>query len=385
MVDILLYLRTIKEKTIDMKNFHINGHGHVLPGPDQIPDSIKKAGYFDLVPSLNDPKQLMMTQKFKDWSRPVTDNTFFAEAQVEWMSKWNIDHTIVITLSQLYCNGLPENITYDIISFQNDFQLQLQELYPSKFTCGFVVQPLYLDHALREIEKRHKEGLSFLCLPTNYKDSEGGWTTSTDESCQEIYSLANDLGLAVQLHPYDYEDIIMLKNRHRRWPGHILSMPYLSAELWQEFIYEEIDLACPRARFAFSHGNMFSFATIGRKTHGYYGRPDLYRGCNRAPGYALNATNMFYDSIVHDFKSIDFMMDKISHKQIIAGYDTPYPLGEVDGVKDSIYPGVTLDGAESLGYINSSQKVDIKGKNVSSWLYGDNYQAIEDFYKRIKS
>ena len=42
----------------------------------------------------------------KDWSRPVTDSSFFLHEKLEWMEKNKVDHAVVLNLSQLYGNGL---------------------------------------------------------------------------------------------------------------------------------------------------------------------------------------------------------------------------------------------------------------------------------------
>ena len=36
----------------------------------------------------------------KDWSRPVTDSSFFLDEKLAWMEHNNIDHAVVLNLSQ---------------------------------------------------------------------------------------------------------------------------------------------------------------------------------------------------------------------------------------------------------------------------------------------
>ena len=79
----------------------INGHGHLLPDPSDIPDFMKQNGVF----WVSDDRKYMCQ---KDWQRPITDPSFFFEAKLQWMADNNIDHEVVLTLSQLYCNGMPQ-------------------------------------------------------------------------------------------------------------------------------------------------------------------------------------------------------------------------------------------------------------------------------------
>ena len=69
------------------------------------------------------------------------------------MRQNNIDHGVMLCLSQLYCNGWEKQDCIDGITFQNDFNASVQKENPENFTCGFVVQPLYMEHALREIDR----------------------------------------------------------------------------------------------------------------------------------------------------------------------------------------------------------------------------------------
>ena len=136
----------------------INGHGHILPEPSQIPNFMKEKRLFWI-----DENKKFMRQG--DWSRPITAPSFFIKEKIEWMNQHNIDHGVMLCLSQLYCNGWKKQDCIDGISFQNDFNASIQSNYPQKFTCGFVVQPLYMDHALKEIDRCvNKLGLKLLCL-----------------------------------------------------------------------------------------------------------------------------------------------------------------------------------------------------------------------------
>ena len=104
-----------------------------------------------------------------DWTRPITDPSFFLKEKLEWMDKYNIDHGVMLNLSQIYCNGWQQQDAQDAIQWQNDFNASVQEENLEKFTCGFVVQPLYMDDALAEIERCVTQlNLKLLCLPTNF-------------------------------------------------------------------------------------------------------------------------------------------------------------------------------------------------------------------------
>ena len=145
----------------------INGHGHILPEPHQVPQFMRDKKLF----WIDEDKKFM---RQGNWSRPITDASFFLKEKLEWMERNDISHGVMLNLSQIYCNGWSQQDALDAIRWQNDFNSSVQEHHPDKFTCGFVVQPQFIDDALLEIERCvHELNMNLLCLPTHYLNNEG--------------------------------------------------------------------------------------------------------------------------------------------------------------------------------------------------------------------
>ena len=87
----------------------INGHGHILPEPNQIPKFMKDKKLF----WIDDDKKFM---RQGNWSRPITDPSFFLKEKLEWMDTYNIDHGVMLNLSQIYCNGWKKQDTKDAVT-----------------------------------------------------------------------------------------------------------------------------------------------------------------------------------------------------------------------------------------------------------------------------
>ena len=336
----------------------INGHGHILPEPSQIPRFMKDKKLFWI-----DKEKKFMRQK--DWSRPITDPSFFIKEKIEWMSKYNIDHGVMLCLSQLYCNGWEKQDCFDVIRFQNDFNASVQKDYPEKFTCGFVVQPLYIDHALKEIDRCVNElGLKLLCLPTHFLNTSGEWMSIAEKSVDPIFDLANKYGLALQIHPYDGEKMIALKNQY--WRFHLVWMMAQCADALHVFASRNIPNKYPNIRTSFAHGGMLGIANYGRRVQGFNARSDMFKGMH-SPKKTLDQKNVYFDTLVHDPHTLNLLKQRVGAGQIIMGLDDPYPLGEIDGVGSS-YPGKVLDQALEMGILSEKEVAEIWCKNVLSWL-----------------
>jgi len=356
-----------------MSCLRINGHSHLLPYPEQIPSFMKEKEIFWI-----DEDRKFMRQK--NWQRPITATSFFLEEKLEWMDQNKIDHAVVLTLSQLYGNGLTQDEVKLALRFQNDFNAQVQRDHPTRFTCGFVVHAGFIQGALWEMERCVKElGMKVLCLPTHFLNSAGKWQGIIDKSTEPIFQLANEYGLAIEIHPYDGEKFISLENKS--WRFHLIWMLAQCADAYHFYSLNGHFQRYPNIRVCFAHGGQLIQINYGRRVQGFDGRPDLFEG-QIAPKKAIGHPNIYFDTLVHDKLSFELMIKRQGGTdQIIMGLDDPYPLGEMESDRQSSYPGKLLDLAEEVDIISKGQKDQIWSDNVIRWLCGDHQT---EFLNRIK-
>ncbi|MGX1023188.1 aminocarboxymuconate-semialdehyde decarboxylase [Psychroflexus sp. MBR-150] len=381
-INILLYftISLILTQLIDVflrhmkRKLRINGHSHLLPYPEQIPKFMKEKGIF----WVDDERKFMLQ---KNWKRPVTDSSFFLDDKLEWMERYNIDHAVVLNLSQLYGNGLRVEEMKKALRFQNDFNAKVQKENPTKFTCGFVVHPGFVKSALWEIERCVEElDMRILCLPTHYMDSIGTWRCIFDEENEPIFELASKYNLAVEVHPYDGEKFIKLENT--AWRFHLIWMLAQCADAYHFLTLNGYPDKYPNMRVCFAHGGQLAQINLGRRIQGFDGRPDLFKG-KVHPRKSVGHKNIFFDTLVHDTKSFKLLLENQKSKQIIAGLDDPYPLGEMESQPQSSYPGKLLDLAVEQNIISAKERDEIWSNNVVTWLFGEDEKLKTDFYKRI--
>lgn len=338
----------------------INSHGHLLPYPHQIPKFMKEKKFFWISSC-----EKYMCQE--NWQRPTTHESFFLNGKIEWMDKHNIIHQVILTLSQLYCNGRNRQDTHDIIRFQNDFNAQTQAEHTERFTTGFVVQPAYIDDSLKEIERCvHEHGLKILCLPTHYLNQDNEWLSVADPSLDPIYELANELKLAIEIHPYDADKMVNIKNTY--WRHHLVWMMAQTADTYMMYALQGIAQKYPNIRTCFAHGAMLAQANHARVIQGLEGRPDLFANAHH-PNETLGHKNIYFDTLVHDPYTLQLMVNRHGSDQVLWGVDDPYPLGEMETVK-SWYPGKLLDDSVEKNIITPEQRIDIWHDNVLRWING---------------
>lgn len=342
------------------RKYKFNAHGHLLPYPEDIPSFMKDEKIFWV-----DKKRKFMRQK--GWRRPIDDPSFFLNEKLEWMDQHGIDHEVILNLSQLYCNGLSKKVAKKVIRFQNDFNASAQAKHPKKITAGFVVQPAYLKDALKEMKRCVEElGMMVLCLPTHFLNKKGQWKSTASEEVAPIFELANEYNLAIQIHPYDAPKMIALENV--RWRFHLVWMMAQTADTYHHYTLLDFPDRFPSIRTSFAHANQFAQVNIGRRLQGFKGRPDLFEGTVN-PMKHVRHRNIYFDTLTHDDLTFELLVKRQGTRQIIAGLDNPYPLGEMDTVEDC-YPGKVLDHAVLHGVIGKTEKDEIWFDNVIHWIAG---------------
>ncbi len=356
------------------RKLRINGHSHLLPYPEEIPQFMKDKEIF----WVDDDRKFMLQ---KNWKRPVTDSSFFLDEKLEWMEKYKIDHAVVLNLSQLYGNGLRVEEMKKALRFQNDFNASVQHNHPAKFTSGFVVHPGFLRSALWEVERCVNElGMHLLCLPTHFMDSIGTWRCIFDEGNEPLFELADKYNLAVEIHPYDGEKFIKLKNT--AWRFHLIWMLAQCADAYHFLTLNGYPDKYKNMRVCFAHGGQLAQINLGRRIQGFDGRPDLFEGKTH-PRKSVGHKNVFFDSLVHDTGSLKLLIENQTARQVIAGLDDPYPLGEMESAPQSSYPGKLLDLGVTRNIISPEERDAIWEENVLDWLYGDDEAAKTAFKQKI--
>ena len=92
----------------------------------------------------------------------------------------------------------------------------------------------------------------------------------------------------------------------------------------------------PKLRVAFAHGGGSFPFTLGRIQHGFEVRPDLVAVDNETPPEDYIG-KFWVDSLVHDKKAFNYLLDVMGEDKICLGSDYPFPLGEAT-------PGELIDG-----------------------------------------
>lgn len=325
----------------------IDIHTHILP--EKMPDWSKKYGYGGFV-QLDHHKpccaKMMIDDKF---FREVQDNCWDPETRMKECSHHGVNVQVLSTVPVMFSYWAKAKDALDISMFLNDHIAEIVHKYPKKF-IGLGTVPLQdPDLAIKELERCMKIGLKGVQIGSHVVDD---WNLGSI-SLFPFFKAASDLGAAIFVHPWDMAG---QQRMQRYWLPWLVGMPAETSLAICSMIFGGVFEKLPNLRVAFAHGGGSFPATIGRIEHGFHCRPDLVAVHNDIN--PRNYIGKFYlDSLVHDRRTLEFIIELFGPNRIALGSDYPFPLGEE-------VPGNLI---ESMG-LNDTIKEQLLSGSALEWL-----------------
>ncbi|MFQ5628484.1 MAG: amidohydrolase family protein [bacterium] len=328
--------------------FKIDIHTHILP--ENWPNLREKYGYGGFVQLEHFCPGSARMRIDGNFFREIQSNCWDPQVRIEECDKYGVDVQVLSTVPVMFCYWAKPEHALDLCRYLNDHIASVVAEFPERF-AGLASLPMQApDLAIRELERCVKDlHLAGIEIGTHINDSN-----LNDPQLFPVFEAAQDLGAAVFVHPWD----MMGKDRMQDyWLPWLVGMPAETSLAICSMIFGGVFERLPNLRVAFAHGGGAFPGTIGRIEHGFHVRPDL---C--AVDISVNPRNyigsFYLDSLVHDLKTLQFLIDIFGVDKIALGSDYPFPLGEHA-------PGKLI---ESAGKIDDRAKERMLCGTALEWL-----------------
>lgn len=315
-----------------MTNLSIDIHTHILP--EHIPNWKKKFGYGGFI-HLEHHKpccaRMMQDDKF---FREVEDNCWSAEKRMQECDQHQVHVQVLSTVPVMFSYWAKAQDCLELSMFLNDHIAEIVQRYPKRF-IGLGTLPLQAPElAIKELERCKKIGLVGVQIGSHVNE----WNLN-DPNLFPVFQACAELGMSVFVHPWE---MMGQEKMQRYWLPWLVGMPAETSLAICSMIFGGVFERLPNLRVAFAHGGGSFPATIGRIEHGYHCRPDLVAIDN--PVNPRNYLGKFYlDSLVHEPKMLEFIVDLVGANRVALGSDYPFPLGE--NVPGSLIRNMNFDAA----------------------------------------
>ncbi len=324
----------------------IDIHTHIMP--DKMPNWVQKFGYGEFIHlEHRNCKACMM--KGDKLFREVEDNCFDARVRIKEMDDTGVTMQVLSTIPVLFNYWAKPADGLETSRFFNDHIAGTVVKDPKRF-IGIGTVPLQdIDLAIKEMERCvHELQMPGLEIGSNINGINLG-----DERFFPFYEAAEKLDCSLFIHPWE---MMGEGQMQKYWLPWLVGMPAETSRAICSMIFGAVFEKFPRLKVAFAHGGGSFPITIGRIEHGFNVRPDLVAIDNNVNPRAYIG-RFWIDSLVHDEKAMQYILDVMGEDKICVGSDYPFPLGEH-------HPGKLVEEMQFSKELNDK----LNYRNAADWL-----------------
>ena len=288
--------------------------------PRDIPRWVEKFGYGKFV-HLEDcgdcRARMMVGDKF---FREVESNCWDPLKRMEECDQHGVDKQVISIIPVLFYYWTQGKDGLETSRYFNDYIAEVVSRHPQRF-IGIGTVPLQDPQlAIRELQRCMDElGLAGVEIGSHVNT----WNLN-DPALMPFFEAAEQMNACIFVHPWE---MMGSADMERYWLPWLVGMPAETSRAICSMIFGGVFEKFPNLRVAFAHGGGSFPATISRIEHGFKVRPDLCAIDNdKSPRSYLG--KFWIDSLVHDERILDYLIDLVGAEKIALGSDYPFPLGE---------------------------------------------------------
>jgi aminocarboxymuconate-semialdehyde decarboxylase len=330
-------------------------HTHLLPR--ELPRWAERFGYggFIQLEHLPGTCRARMVRDDGRFFREIEDNCWDGGARLRDCDRDGVTLQVLSTVPVMFSYWTRPEHGHDVARFLNDHLAETVARAPDRF-AGLGTLPLQdPDRAVVElrrcVEELHLAGVQ---VGSHVND----WNLS-DPALFPVFEEAARLGAAVFVHPWDMMGEAKMQ---KYWLPWLVGMPAEVSLAICSMIFGGVLERLPSLRVCFAHGGGAFPGTLGRIQHGFEARPDLVAVDNpHAPADYLG--RFFVDSLVHDARTLRFILDVFGADHVCLGSDYPFPLGEAQ-------PGALIEELRARGELDAATSEKLLWDTGLRWLRG---------------
>lgn len=297
----------------------IDVHTHILP--KDIPNWKDRFGYGGFI-TLDHYKPCCARMVRDDGKqfRDIEENCWDPARRIEEMDATGVDVQVLSTVPVMFGYWAKPNDGAETARFLNDHIADVVTEFPLRFV-GLGTLPMQdASLAVKELERCREIGLAGVQIGTNVNQLNLG-----EPKFFEIFEACERLGMAVFVHPWEMAGE---SDMQKYWLPWLVGMPAEVSRAICSLIFSGTLERLGDLRICFAHGGGSFPATLGRIDHGFNVRPDLFT--DNAFGPRKYLSRLYFDSLVHEPSSLDFLINLVGVGQVMLGSDYPFPLGEAE-------------------------------------------------------
>ena len=297
----------------------IDMHTHIQP--QHLPRWADKFGYGGFIHLEHHKPGAAKMMKGDTFFREIQSDCWDPEERIEEYARHGTSVQVVCTIPVLFSYWAKAAHGLEISEFLNDHIHEICLKYPKNYVGLGTIPMQDTKLAIKELERISALGFRGIQIGSNIND-----LNLHEEQFFPIFEACERLDMAVMVHPWN---MMGESSTKKYWLPWLVGMPAETTRAACSLIFGGVLERLPKLRVCFSHAGGSLLFTMGRIEHGFNCRPDLVAIDN--PVNPREYLGKFWvDSITHDAKALQFIIDEIGSERIMLGSDYPFPLGDLE-------------------------------------------------------
>ncbi len=323
----------------------IDSHAHILPSdwPD-LNEKYTTTGF----PVLKRDGDRMLIYRNGRFFREIWQNSHDVDYRIAEYADHGIQVQVISTVPVMFSYWAPGEQALALGQYLNDHIAEQVDTHPAHI-IGLGTLPLQSPElSIQEISRCKSLGLRGFQIGSHIND----WNLDAPELF-DVFAAMQDEDMALMVHPWE---MMGTSTMPKYWLPWLVGMPAEQTRAICCMIFGGVLERLPKLKVCFAHGGGSFPYTLGRIEHGFNMRPDLVATDNDVN--PRDYIGRFYmDSVVHDDRALQYLLDVFGEDTVMLGSDYPFPLGEQR-------PGSII---EKCGFSDSTNRRLFHG-TVLEWL-----------------
>lgn len=315
----------------------IDMHTHIIP--EHLPRWTDKFGYGNFIHLEHHRAGYARMMQGSRFFREIESNCWDPELRIKDYQKFDTQVQVVCTIPVMFSYSAKPLDCLEISEFLNDDIAELCAKYPKNYVGLGTIPMQDPELAVKELHRIKELGLKGIQIGSNINDKN-----LSEPMFYPIWEACEKLDLSIMIHPWN---MMGKKDMEKYWLPWLVGMPAETSRAVCSLIFGGILEKYPKIRFNFSHASGAFLATLGRVEHGFNCRPDLVAIDN--PINPREYLGKFWvDSITHDARLLEYVLDLKGSKRVCLGSDYPFPLGDLEIGQYIIDAGMSEEVIEDI-------------------------------------
>jgi aminocarboxymuconate-semialdehyde decarboxylase len=266
-----------------------------------------------------------MIRHDQGYTYPLYPGFYDMQARFKDMDQRKMDIDVLSVAPTVYYYWADAALAAEIAEVCNDSIAKLAQSHPNRFIPCASVPLQDVTASIKELERVvDRYGFQIIAIGTSMEGR------GMDEPYfLPFFKKAEELGVAVLLHPYYVGDRLNLRDYYlTNLIGNPLDTTICIARMAFGGVLEQ----CSRTNFIFVHGGGYIPYQKGRLQHGYHVREEPKVMVKNTPPCAY-FDRLFFDTITHWGPALTFLAESHGAEKILMGSDYPFDMADPDPVK----------------------------------------------------